>query len=72
MHVHLELLILGILLVGYGAAVGFYPPAAAYIKKISLDKYWLPPHLAKYSVQYFDGAFTLGLGAALIFAAFLA
>ena len=71
MHVHAELLIVGVLLVFYGAAVGFYPPAAAYIKKISLDKYWLPPHMTKYSIKYIDGVFTLGLGATLVVAAFL-
>lgn len=67
---HIVQFILGIMLVLYGAAVGFYPPAASYINKISLDKYWLPPHLAKYSVKYVDGIFTLGLGATLIVAAF--
>ena len=71
MHVHIELFGLGILLVLYGGAVGLSPRAAAYINKISLDKYWLPPHMAKYSVQYIDGAFALGLGAALIVFSFL-
>jgi|GEM_PF-3661422 len=71
MHVHADILILGLIFIFYGGAVGFLPRAAAYINKISLDKYWLPPHLAKYSVRYVDGAFALGLGAALIVAAFL-
>ena len=67
---HAVQFILGVLLVLYGAAVGFSPRAEAYINKISLDKYWLPPHLAKYSIKYIDGVFTLGLGATLILAAF--
>lgn len=71
MQVQLDLLVVGIVLLLYGGAVGFYPPAHAYIKKISWDRYWLPPHLAKYSTSYIDGAFALGLGAALIVAAFL-
>jgi hypothetical protein len=69
---HYELFIVGTLLVLYGGAIGLSPRAEAYISKISLDKKWLPPHLAKYSIRYVDGAFALGLGAALIVAAFLA
>jgi hypothetical protein len=71
MHVDVAVLCLGFLAILYGAAIGFSPRAAAYINKISLDKRWLPPHLAKYSIKYVDGAFALGLGAALIFAAFI-
>jgi hypothetical protein len=71
MHVQIDLLVVGVLLALYGGAIGLSPRAAAYINKISLDKYWLPPHLTKYSVQYVDGAFALGLGATLIVAAFL-
>jgi hypothetical protein len=70
MHVDIEFLLMGILFVFYGTLAGFYPPAHAYIQKISLDKRWLPPYLAKYSVHYVDGACMLGLGASLILIAF--
>jgi hypothetical protein len=69
---HPEMLLLGMALLLYGGMVTFYSPAAAYINKISLDRKWLPPHLAKYSIRFIDGACTLGLGAALIFLSFFA
>jgi len=71
MHFNVEFLLAGIFFLLYGGAICFWPRAAAYIGKVSLDKYWLPQNLVKYSVPLVDGAFGLGLGASLIVAAFI-
>ena len=71
MHVNLTLLLLGLASAVFGGSNMFSPSAAAYIDKISLDKYLISPEFAVYSRTYIDGAFALGLGLTLILAAFL-
>src|SRR4051812_16195143 len=61
----------GIILEIYGGLIIFSPRFASYIEKISINKHLFSGQTAKYSIWYFEGAMSLGAGAAMILAAFI-